>query len=71
MIVVNTGIMQDKIKKIVESCPDYHYSFIKKEGIKLYFEVDTDNEEDAAIKAKKAIKDDSIGKTLLVSVKVE
>ncbi len=71
MIVVNSGIMQNQIIKIVEECTDYKYTYVKKDGIKIYFNVDDADEESAAISAKKAIKEDSIGKTLLVSVKVE
>ena len=71
MVVVHSSIMQNQIIKIVENCQDYHYTFVKKDGIKLYFNVDTDNNENAAILAKKAIKADPIGSALLVSVKVE
>lgn len=71
MVVINSGIMQNQIIKIVEGCKDYKYTYVKKDGIKLYFDVDTDEEEKAAAAAKKAIKDDSIGKTSLISVKVE
>lgn len=71
MVVINSGIMQDKIKNIVESCKDYEFTFVKKEGIKLYFDAHTDDEDSAAAAAKKAIKADSVGKTLLVSVSVE
>lgn len=70
MVVVNSGIMQDKIKSIVENCKDYEFTYVKKEGIQLFFEVNTSDEEAAAVAAKKAIKADSIGKTLLVSVSV-
>ena len=43
----------------------------KKEGIKLYFDVDTEDQETAAIVAKKAIKADPMSGTLIISVKVE
>lgn len=70
MVVVNSGIMQDKIKSIVENYKDYEFTYVKKEGIQLFFEVNTSDEEAAAAAAKKAIKADSVGKTLLVSVSV-
>lgn len=57
MVVINSGIMQNQIIKIVEGCKDYKYTYVKKDGIKLYFDVDTDEEEKAAVAAKKAIKD--------------
>lgn len=71
MVVVHSAIMQDKLIKIVEACKDYEYKFIKKDGIKMYFEVNTEDDEAAAIAAKKTIKADPIGSTLLISVKTE
>lgn len=69
MIVVGCAIMQDRLKKIVESCSEYEFKFVKKEGINQYFEVNTEDIEKAAAVAKKAIKADPAGNTLLVSVK--
>lgn len=71
MVVVNSAIMQDKIISIVENCDEYNFKFVKKEGIKIYFDVDTDDEATAATVAKKAIKSDPIGGTLVISVKTE
>ncbi len=71
MIVVNSSIMQKQIIKIVENISEYTYTFVKKEGIKLYFDVDTEDQETAAIVAKKAIKADPMSGTLIISVKVE
>lgn len=65
---VSSGIMQDKIKSIVEGCPDAAFKFVKKEGIDLYFENEGDAAK-AAATAKAAIKADPMGKTLLISVK--
>ncbi len=33
MIVVNSAIMQDKLKKLIESIDSPKFTFIKKEGI--------------------------------------
>lgn len=71
MVVVHSGIMQSQLQKIVESCHECHFRFVKKDGIKLYFEADIEDEDKAAAIAKKAIKSDPIGGTLLVSVKTE
>lgn len=70
MIVVNSGIMQEKIKKIVLANKDYAFTFLKKEGVRLCFEVDGD-EQAAAASAKKDIKADAICSGLILSVKVE
>lgn len=78
MVVVASGIMQKKIKEIVLTCPEYHFTFIKQEGIKMYFSItegkDTGSlpdEEVAAATVKKALKADAICSGLLLSVKVE
>ena len=70
MIVVNSAIMQDKLKKLIESI-DPKFTFIKKEGIKLCFSCDLEDDEAAIAVAKKAIKSDPIASTLLISVKSE
>lgn len=70
MIIVNSAIMQENIKKIVTSIESPKYTFVKKEGIQLYFECDCDDLQQAASIAKSAIKNDPIGGTLLLSVKV-
>lgn len=68
MIIVNTPIMQKQVQKILEEMSNPIFEFKKKEGIKLYFETDMDNEEEAAKIAKKAIKSSSIGGTLMFKV---
>lgn len=30
MVVINSGIMQNQIIKIVEGCKDYKYTYVKK-----------------------------------------
>lgn len=71
MIVVNSAIMQDKLKKLIESIDSAKFTFIKKEGIKLCFSCDLEDDEAAIAIAKKAIKSDPIASTLLISVKSE
>lgn len=71
MIVVNSGIMQDKIKKIIESIESPKFTFIKKEGVKLCFSCDLEDDASAIAIAKKAIKSDPIASTLLISIKSE
>ena len=38
MIIVNSPIMQDKIIKILEAVESPKFTFVKKDGIKIYFE---------------------------------
>lgn len=71
MIIVNSAIMQDKIIDILEACKEASFKFIKKEGIRIYFETDMEDQEAAAKIAKAEIKKDPIGGTLLFSVKTE
>lgn len=71
MVVVHSGIMQAKIKELVLANQEYCFTFVKKEGIKLYFTIAQGDENEAAVAAKKAIKADPICSGLLVSVKVE
>lgn len=68
MVVVHSPLMQDKLIKIVEACQTYEYKFIKKEGIKLYFEANTDDDDAAVAAAKKAIKADPMAGALSISV---
>ena len=68
VVRVSSGIMQDKIRGIVEGCKDVSLTFERKEGISLYFSSDSDDGT-AVAAAKRAIKSDPLGKTLLVSVK--
>lgn len=70
MIIVNSAIMQENIKKIVTNIESPKYTFVKKEGIQLYFSCNSDDSQYAANIAKSAIKSDPIGSTLLISVKV-
>ncbi len=71
MIIVNSALMQDKIIKIVESIEDPKFTFVKKQGLKIYFETDMEDREEAAKIAKAKIKADSVTGSILFSVKTE
>lgn len=71
MIMVNCAIMQDKIIQLVTQISDPKFEFVKKEGIKMFFQCSDPDTNRAVQVAKKAIKSDPIGKTLLVSIKPE
>lgn len=71
MIIVNSPIMHKQIQEIVEGIEEPNYTFQKKDGIKLYFETDAEDEEQAADIAKKAIKTNPIGSALMFKVKTE
>ena len=68
MIIVNSPIMQKQIQKIVEGLESPKFTFLKKDGIRLYFETDY---EEACKLVKAAIKNDPMGGALLVTVKTE
>lgn len=71
MIIVNSPIMQDKIIEILEASNEASFKFIKKNGIRIYFEVDMVDDEEAAKIAKSEIKKDPISGALIFSVKTE
>ncbi len=65
MITISSPMQQDNIKDLLSNYRegDVTFTFSKKEGIKLFFEV-TGNPADAAIKAKDLIKNTTWGKIL-------
>ncbi len=71
MIIVNSPIMQKQIQKIVEGLESPKFTFLKKDGIRLYFETDYEDKEEACKIVKAAIKNDPMGGALLVTVKTE
>ncbi len=71
MIVVNSGIMQEKIKGLVLSIDSPKFTFQKKEGVRLCFSCDSDDESNAVTIVKKTLKSDPIICGLLFSVKSE
>lgn len=68
MVIVVCPLMHDKIIEIVEGIPNTNYKFIKKEGINLYFEIESMLEEEAARIIKSALKANSISKALMFKV---
>lgn len=68
MVIVVCPLMHDKIIEIVEGIPNTNYKFIKKEGINLYFEIESMLEEEAAKIIKSALKSNSISKALMFKV---
>lgn len=69
MIIVNSPIMQDKIIKILESLEEPTYKFIKKDGIKVYFETNLEDKDEACAIAKKEIKKDPMASAIMFTVK--
>lgn len=70
MIIVNSPLMHKEIKKQLELNEDPSYTFIKEEGIKLYFETDEEDLEKAVDQAKQIIKN-KVSNVIMVKVKTE
>lgn len=70
MIIVNSPLMHKEIKKQLELNEDSSYTFIKEEGIKLYFETDEEDLEKAVDQAKQIIKN-KVSNVIMVKVKTE
>lgn len=71
MIVVNCALKQTDIVKVVEDIELDNmkvFKFVKKEGIKLYFESTLEDDEKAVAIIKKAIKSAKFGSALLFNV---
>lgn len=69
MIIVNSPIMQKQIQTIVEGLDNPKSTFVKKDGIKLYFEVDMEDKEEACKLIKAAIKKDPMAGAIMFTVK--
>ena len=71
MITISSPMQQDNIKELLSNYRegDVTFTFSKKEGIKLFFEV-TGNPADAVIKAKELIKNTTWGKVLYFQAQV-
>lgn len=67
MIFLNLAQMQDKIIKLLE---ENGYKFVKKTGLKHYFETPTDDLEQDARHAKELIKAQPYGSVLYFNVEV-
>lgn len=70
MIIINSPLMHKKIKEQLELNEDPSYTFVKKEGIKLYFTTDMEDQEKAADIAKSIIKN-KVSDVIMVKVKTE
>ena len=70
MIIVNSPLMHNEIKKQLELNEEPFYRFVKKEGIKLYFETDSEDQEKAVSTAKQIIKN-KVSDVIMVKVKTE
>ncbi|WP_018659106.1 hypothetical protein [Allofustis seminis] len=70
MIIVNSPLMHDEIKTILAESTTPTFTFEKEAGIKLYFQTDHDDVEEAAAIAKKLIKEGT-GNVLYFSVTTE
>lgn len=70
MIIVNSPLMHNEIKKQLELNEEPSYTFVKKEGIKLYFETDSEDQEKAVSTAKQIIKS-KVSDVIMVKVKTE
>ncbi|AQR93160.1 hypothetical protein [Clostridium saccharoperbutylacetonicum] len=71
MVVVNCPLKQDDIIKIVENIEiesKKEFKFIKKQGIKIYFESNYSDMEKACLIIKKEIKESELGKVLYFNV---
>ena len=71
MIIVNSPLMQEEIKAILEGIENPKFKFIKKSGIRLYFETDSTDLDEAALIAKAEIKKHPQASTIYFSVKAE
>ena len=65
MIIVNVAMQQDKVIELLESLEEgIHFTYQEKKGIKLFFEVDTEDKEAAVKMVKEAIKAQPWGSVL-------
>lgn len=71
MIIVNSPLMRKQIRELLVNIDEPSYTFKKEEGIKLYFETNIDDDEQAAAIAKKAIKESSFGSALMFKVNTQ
>ncbi|WP_159519133.1 hypothetical protein [Erysipelothrix urinaevulpis] len=68
MIIVNSPLMQDEIKAAVEAIESPTFTFVKKDGIRLYFETESEDLEAAVKIAKTEIKNMPNATALFFSV---
>lgn len=71
MIVVNCPLKQDEIIKMVEDIEienKKEFRFVKKQGMKIYFESDYSDVQKACSTIKQEIKNSDLGKVLYFNV---
>lgn len=66
MISVNSPFMQKEIIALLENLENPSYTYIKKQGIQLYFETTSSNDDEAAAHQKKCSKNNRLLKALLL-----
>ena len=74
MIIVNCALRQDDMVEIVENIEvesEKVFKFVKKQGLKLYFESALSDGQKAASIVKESIKNTQLGKALFFSVNAE
>lgn len=71
MIIVNSALMQEEIKTMLQAIESPKFSFVKKSGIRLYFETDEEDLDKAALIAKAEIKKHPQASTIYFSVKAD
>lgn len=71
MIVINTALKQEEIKKVLEGLAEPKFTFVKKAGLKLYFDCDSADSTAAAAVAKKALKADHSLSMVYFNITVE
>lgn len=70
MIIVHSPLLYDEIKEQLETHQEPSYTLLKQEGIKLYFQTNHEDQEEAAGIAKKIIKE-QVNDVLLFNVRIE
>lgn len=69
MIIVFSPLIHEEIQHMLEGLEEPNFRFIKKEGIRLYFETDMADKEKAAEIAEKVIKGSQYGSIILFVVR--
>ncbi|MFV0555755.1 MAG: hypothetical protein ACK5LM_01415 [Lactovum sp.] len=68
MIIINMAMKQEFIIELLES---NGYKYVKKQGIKLYFETPSEDLDADAVNAKALIKASEFGSVLFFNIEVE
>lgn len=70
MIVITSPLMQDKVKKILENVEKYNLTYLKTEGINIFYET-TDDEDEVLSEVKYIIKNNPISSSLIIKARKE